>query len=185
VRTTSASRSAEADLLADRVPLFAGAWLVLVAVITVIEMVQGRLHAGLALAFLAVHAALLGAMVTWRATPHARVLVIGLAAGLAASITGTFASFDGSAEVLGALLFALTASAAAFFMWGLKAQLLLNAITGLVWLVALPRLAVSATALELGGMTVIGWVITLGLAESMARVFRQGVELLARERQAL
>jgi len=183
VQTTSASRSAEADLLADRVPLFAGAWLVLVAVITVIEMVQGRLQAGLALAFLALHAAILGAMVTWRATPHARALVIGLAAGLAASITGTFASFDGSAEVLGALLFALTASAAVFFMWGLGPQLLLNAITGVVWLVALPRLLVSATALELVGVTVIGWLITLGIAESMARIFRQGVELRARERQ--
>lgn len=185
MHTTSTSTSAEAELLADRVPLFAGAWLVLVAVITVIEMVQGRLEAGIALGFLVLHAAILGAMVTWRATPHARALVIGLSAGLAASITGTFASFDGSAEVLGVLLFALTASAAAFFMWGIGAQLALNAITGVVWVVALPRLAISATALELVGVSVIGWMITLGLAESLARIFRQGVELLMRERQAV
>src|SRR5690606_28763883 len=74
VSTDTANARAEADLLADRVPLFAGAWRVLVAVITVIEMLQGRLHAGLALAFLALHAAILGAAVLGRATPHARAL---------------------------------------------------------------------------------------------------------------
>src|SRR5687767_8461666 len=68
VRTVIPNASAEADLLADRVPLFASAWLVLVAVITIIEMLQGRLEAGLALAFLALHAAILGAAVLWRAT---------------------------------------------------------------------------------------------------------------------
>jgi PAS domain S-box-containing protein len=146
---------------------------------------QGRLHAGLALAFLAVHVAIAGAAVAARTAAKAQAIVIALAAGLAASIAGTFASFGGSAEVLGALLFALTASAAAFFMWGWRAQLALNAMTAAVWFVALPRLVVSSSPFELAGVSGIGWVITLGLAESMARTFRSGVELRERERAAV
>ncbi len=185
MRDSTSRRSAAAELLADRVPPFGGAWLVLVAVTTVIETLQGRLPIGIALAFLGLHAAIVGAAVVWRSAANAQAIVIALAGGLAASITGTFASFGGSAEVLGVLLFALTASSAALFMWGWRAQLALNAITGTVWLVALPRLDVSATALELVGVTVIGWVITVGLAESMARTFRSGVELRERERAAV
>ncbi len=185
MRTVTSKRSAEAELLTDRVPLFAGAWLVLVALITIIETLQGRLHAGPGLAFLVLHATICGGLVAWRATAQAQPIVIALAGGLAASIAGTFASFGGSGEILGALLFALTASAAAFFCWGWAPQLALNAITGAVWLVAVPRLILSASALEIVGLTVIGWVITLGLAESLARTFRQGVESRARERAAV
>ncbi len=183
--TPLSNRSPAAELLADRVPLFAGAWLVLVAVITVIEMLQGRLGAGIALVFLALHAAIVGTAVACRHAPNALPIVVVLCGGLAASIAGTFASFGGSAETLGALLFALTASAAAFFAWGWRAQVALNALDGLVWLVALPRLVVTASALELVGLTVISWVITVGLAESMARTFRIGVDLRERERAAL
>ena len=42
---------------------FAGAWLVLVALITVIETLQGRLNAGLAVAFLVLHATIVGGLV--------------------------------------------------------------------------------------------------------------------------
>ena len=182
--TLATRRSAEAELLAARVPAFAGAWLVLVALITVIETLQGRLNAGLAVAFLVLHATIVGGLVAWRAIPNAQTVVIALGGGLAASVAGTFASFGGSAEILGALLFALTASAAAFFCWGWQAQLALNATTAVVWLLALPRLGVSASALELVGVTVIGWVITLGLAETMARTLRSSVELRERERAA-
>jgi PAS domain S-box-containing protein len=182
VPTTLRIRSPEAELLADRVPAFAGAWLVLVTLITVIETLQGRLNAGLAVTFLVTHAAIVGGAYVLRTSPHAKWIVVALSGGLAASITGTFASFGGSAETLGALLFALTASAAAFFMWGWQAQAALNAIGGVVWLVAVPNLVVTASSLELVGLTVIGWVITLGLAESMARTFRASVELRERER---
>ncbi len=177
-------RSAEAELLADRMPLFAGAWLVLVGLITVIEMLQGRLQAGLAIGFLLVHAAIVGGAMLLRSAARAQAIVIALGGGLAASITGTFASFGGSAEVLGALLFALTASAAAFFAWGWRAQLALNTVTGLVWLAAVPRLGVSASPLELVGVTVIGWAITLGLAETLTQSLHAGIELRRRERAA-
>lgn len=184
VRTAPATPRAAAELLADRVPLFAGAWLVLVALITVIETLQGRLQPVLAVAFLVAHGAILGGVVAARTTRHAQAVVIALSGGLAASIAGTFASFGGSGEILGVLLFALTASAAAFFVWGWAPQLVLNALTGTVWLIALPRLGLSTSPLELAGVTVIGWVITLGLAESMARTFAAGVELRDREREA-
>lgn len=182
--TASATPRAAADLFAERVPLFAGAWLLLVAVITVIETLQGRLNAALAVGFLIAHGAIAGGIVAARATRHARAIVIALSGGLAASIAGTFASFGGSGEILGVLLFALTTSAAAFFAWGWRPQLALNALTATVWLLVLPSLGLATAPLELVGVTVIGWVITLGLAESMARTFASGVELRERERAA-
>lgn len=184
MRTAAATPSAAAALLADRVPRFAGAWLVVVALMTLIETLQGRLHVGVALAFLVLHAAILGAAVALRATAYARAILIALCGGLAASITGTFTSFGGSAEILGVMLFALGASAAAFFVWGWRPQVGLNALTAVAWLAALPHLGLSTSPLELVGVSVIGWVITLGLAESMARTFAAGVELRERERAA-
>ncbi len=185
MRTVTDTTSASAELLADRVPLFAGTWLVLVAVITVSEMLQGRLDAVLALAFLALHATIVGGAVVWRSAANARTIVIALCGALAVSITGTFASFGGSAEILGVLLFALTASAAAFFVWGWRPQVALNALTGTIWLLALPRLGVSTSPLELVSVTLISWVITVGLAESMARTFYMGIDLRERERAAV
>ncbi|MCC6764033.1 MAG: PAS domain S-box protein [Deltaproteobacteria bacterium] len=185
MQTTTSTRIAAAHLLANRVPPFAGTWLVVVALITLIETLQGRLRFGLALAFLAGHLAIVGGAVLLRSAAHARAIVIALCGGLAASITGTFASFGGSAEILGVMLFALSASAAAFFVWGWEPQLALNAITATLWLLALPHLGVSTSPLELVGITVIGWVITLGLAESMRRTFEAGLVLRAREREAV
>lgn len=182
MRTVPSTRSAEAELLAERVPRFAGAWLAFVTLITVIETFHGRLHPGLAAGLIVVQAAIVGGAVLWRAAHNAQAIVIALAGGLAVATAATFASFDGSAEILGVLLFALTASAAAFFVWGWRAQLVLNATTGLVWLLALPRLGVSSSAPELVGVSAIGWVLTLGLAESMARTFRLGIDLRDRER---
>jgi PAS domain S-box-containing protein len=185
VRTVASIRSAAAELLADRVPLFAGAWLGIVALITVIETFQGLLHPGLAAALVVLQATFVGVAVAGRAAARAEAIVLGVCGCLAISTTATFVSFGGSAEILGVLLFALTASAASFFVWGWRAQIALNGITGVVWTLALPRLGVSSSPLELAGMTAIGWVITLGLAESMARTFRVGVELRKRERAAV
>ncbi len=184
MRTATSRTSAEAELLADRVPLFAGAWLCVVALITVIETLQGHLHPGLGAAFVVLHAAIVGGAVALRKAANAQAIVIALCGGLAVSITGTFASFGGSAEILGVLLFALTASAAAFFVWGWRPQVALNGVAGAVWLLALPWLGISSSPLELAGVTTIGWVITVGLAESMARTFRLGVQLRERERVA-
>jgi PAS domain S-box-containing protein len=184
VRTVTSIRSAAAELLADRVPRFAGAWLAIVALITLIETVQGLLHPGLAAGLIVLQATMVGVAVAGRATARAEAIVIAVCGCLAISTTETFVSFGGSAEILGVLLFALTASAAAFFVWGWRAQAALNAITGAVWILALPRLGVSSSPLELMGVTVIGWMITLGLAESMARTFRWGVDLRERERAA-
>src|SRR5262249_19107774 len=151
-------KDAAAALLADRVPRFASAWLAIVALITIIEMLQGRLHPSLAFGFVILHTTIVGGAVALRKTAWAQAIVVALCGGVAASITGTFASFGGSAETLGALLFALDASAAAFFVWGWRSQVVLNALTGIAWLAALPRLAVGETPLELGGLSIISWV---------------------------
>ena len=185
MRTVNDIRNAAAELLANRVPRFAGAWLCVVALITVIETLQGRLYPGLAIALLVLQATIVGGAVVWRAADNARAIVIALCGGLAVSTAATFASFGGSAEILGVMLFALSTSAAAFFVWGWRAQLALNAVTATVWLLALPRLGVSSAPLELVGVSAISWVITVGLAESMARTFRLGLDLRAREQAAV
>jgi PAS domain S-box-containing protein len=185
VRTVMDSRNAGAELLANRVPRFAGAWLGVVALITVIETLQGRLHPALAAALLVLQGTIVGGAIVWRAAANAQTIVIALCGGLAASSAATFASFGGSAEILGVMLFALSTSAAAFFVWGWRAQLALNVVTATVWLLALPRLGVSSAPLELLGVSAISWVITVGLAESMARTFRLGLDLRAREQAAV
>lgn len=181
----TSTRSAAAHLLANRVPSFAGTWLVIVALSTLIETLQGRLRLDLALMFLVLHVAIVSGAVVLRSTAHARTIVIALCGGLAASITGTFTSFGGSAEILGAVLFALSASAAVFFVWGWRPQLALNTITAAIWFAALPHLGVSALPLELVGVTILSWVITLGLAESLRRTFHASLRLRAREQEAI
>ena len=179
----SNTTSAEADLRAERVPLFAGAWLGAVALITAIETVQRHFGLRTAATFLGVQLAIVGIAVASRAAKR-RGVVFAVCTALAASTAAGFASAGGSAEVLGLLMFTLAAGAAGFFVWGWRAQLAFNAVGAFLWLLALPRLVAFSSPLELAGGTAIGWVITLALAESTARTFRSSVELRERERDA-
>jgi PAS domain S-box-containing protein len=184
VRTVTSRTRSEADLVADRVPLFAGSWLGFVALITIIEIVQGRLAPGPAAAFVVLQAVVVGVAVAGRAVPQAQWIVLGVCAVLAVTTAAAFASFGGSAEILGVLLFALTAIAAGFFVWGWRRQLVVNAAAGAAWIVALPRLGASSSPLEVAAVTLIGTVVALGLAESLARTFRAAIDMRDRARAA-
>ena len=185
MRTVTSTRSAEAELLADRVPLFGGAWLVLVALITVIETLQGRLHPGLGVGVRG-RCTRRSSAARWRArgAANAQAIVIALCGGLAVSIAGTFASFGGSAEILGRSAVRADGERRRLLRLGMARAARAERVHRRGLAARPARLGVSASPFELVGVTAIGWVITVGLAESMARTFRLGVELRERERAA-
>src|SRR6185295_14486972 len=102
--------SAEADLRAERMPLFAGAWLGAVALITAIETVQRHFGLRTAATFVGVQLAIVGIAVAVRAAKRPWV-VFAVCGALAASTAVAFASAGASGDILGVLMFTLAAGA--------------------------------------------------------------------------
>jgi len=163
-------------LITHRLPRFAACWLgttVLWSAVLAIERLATLLSAALVVALqgavLIVATRLCRADRTGHRVPAVLVLACVL---LGVSSVMLFARAGASGDVLAFVLLTLYLSAALFFAWGWRAELLLWAATVIPWLAAAPFLVFEVPAVELVTAIIIGSVLSFAIAEGTARSFR-------------
>jgi signal transduction histidine kinase/ActR/RegA family two-component response regulator len=163
-------------LIMHRLPRFAACWVGTTALWSLVLVTEGRIRPllaslaiGLQCAVLAVAHHLCRSDRRGRRVP---AVLVSASVLLGVSSTVLFAAARGSGDVLAFVLLTLYLSAALFFAWGWRAELVLWTPTVVAWLAAAPFLVFYVPAVELTTAIVIGTVLSFAIAEGTARSFR-------------
>jgi signal transduction histidine kinase len=164
-------------LMAHRLPLFAACWIGTTALWSAVLTLEGMLDWPGALVTVGLQCGALGVgrylgrrdREVRRAAPRALVAVC-IFLGLSSTVM--FAEARGSGDVLAFVLLTLYLSAALFFAWGWRPQVVVWLGTAVPWFLAVPFLTFNVRAIELGTAIVIGSVLSWAVAEGTSRTFR-------------
>jgi len=190
-RNTAIGRSSDWQglrwrLLADRLPLFALVWSVILVLWMAVYALEARLVALPAIALVVCQATILWlAIVLARRDPGARrVRVIAVVAGALIGITTTvgFGVMGGSGDAVAFVLLALYLTLALLFAWGWQAELVVFGLTIGPEIAALSIQGMLVSTYMMGGAILLGMIVSLLVAEVSRRSLE--AELASRESEA-
>ena len=168
--------SARRRMVVRQLPRFIVCWLGLAACWHAVLVAESLLAPRDAVLALVGEAAILVAtLVLCRAHPETRRVVVIVAAAcvvLGVAETALFAAVGANGDLLAFVLLTLYLSTSVFFGWGWLPALVLQASTGVPWLLATPFLTFYGPRIELVMAIVLGSVLSLGIAEGAARSIR-------------